>query len=314
MKYRHLFWGILLIAIGMLFVLNNLGVIYFTWHSIWRLWPVILIIWGISILPIKDNIRFIVLVCTIVLTFFIINRLPQDRPWFFQFHHHNGDNSFGWSDDEDEDSSTHNYRDQNFTVPFDSLSTKGILNLEAAAGNFRIDGTTSDFLDFSKQGDIGNYELTTRDITGGKDISIHLQEGRVHGSINKNKVGIKLNNTPSWNLNLDIGAADLKLDLSDYKIDTVEINAGASSMDLKIGEKNPVTVLTFNAGASSIDVKVPTNSGCQIKSESFLVSKDFKGFENKGNHIYQTPNFTVAKNKIFITVKTAVSSIDVKRY
>jgi hypothetical protein len=317
MKYRHLFWGILLIAIGLLFVLNNLGIIYFSWHSIWRLWPLILIIWGISILPVRDTIKFTALIVTIIASFFVINSLPQGRSGFFGFHHHHGDNSFGWdSEDEDEDeTTTYNYRDQNFTVPFDSLAKKGILNLDAAAGNFRIEGSTSEFLEFGKQGEIGNYELTTKDFTGGKDISLRLQEGgRVHGSFKKNKVGIKLNTEPAWNLRLDIGAAELHLDLTEYKIDTATVEAGASSMDIKIGEKNPLTVLTFDAGASSIDVDVPKNSGCQITSESFLVSKDFHGFTKKADHTYQTENFNTAKNKVFITIKTAVSSIDVNRY
>jgi hypothetical protein len=31
MKYKHLFWAIILISIGLLFLLGNLGVIDFTW-------------------------------------------------------------------------------------------------------------------------------------------------------------------------------------------------------------------------------------------------------------------------------------------
>jgi hypothetical protein len=310
MKYRHLFWGVLLIAIGMLFVLNNLGVISFSWYSVWRLWPLILIIWGISILPMRDTVKFSVLIIVLVGTFFVINRLPRERPFFLHFHHHGDDNSWEW----DDESSSGNYRDQSFTVQADTLCTRGILNLEAAAGNFSMEGTTREFLEFSKKGAIGNYELTTKDNNGAKDISIHMQEGKVHGSFHKNKVEIRLNPDPSWNLLMDVGAADLTFDLSDYKIDTVTIDAGASSMDIKVGDKNPVTVMTFDAGASSINVKVPKTSGCQITSESFLVSKDFKGFTKKEDHVYQTENFASAQKKIYITIQTAVSSIDVERY
>src|ERR1035438_3603803 len=112
----------------------------------------------------------------------------------------------------------------------------------------------------------------------------------------------------------DIGAAELDLDLSNYKIDTAQIESGASSMNIKVGELNPQTIMIFNAGASSINVEVPKNSGCRISSDSFLVSKNFEGFDRSGDHNYQTSNFASAKNKIFITVKTAVSSINVKRY
>ncbi|MCX6252755.1 MAG: DUF5668 domain-containing protein [Bacteroidetes bacterium] len=313
MKYRTLFWGILLIAIGLLFVLNNLGILSFSWYGIWRLWPLILIFWGISILPIRDGIKFIVLISVIALTFLSINRLPETSPWYFRFHHHNGDNFNFWDDDEN-GAKTSNNKDQNFTVPFDSVATKGILNLEAAAGNFKVSGIAKDFLDFSKTGEVGNYEMTTNDITNGKNITLKMEEGNVHGSFRKNKVEIKLNPKPSWNMKLEIGAASLDLDLTEYKIDTVEVDAGASSMNIKLGDKNPRTDMKFDAGASSINIEVPENSGCQITSESFLVSKNFKGFDKKGDHIYETPNFSSAKNKIYIIVETAVSSINVKRY
>ena len=104
------------------------------------------------------------------------------------------------------------------------------------------------------------------------------------------------------------------MDLRDYKIDTTNIDAGASSINIKIGEKNPLTVMTFNAGASSIKVDIPKASGCQIKSESFMISKEFEGFTKKGDGIYQTENFATGKNKIFLTVKTAISKIEINRY
>jgi hypothetical protein len=37
-------WGIILIVIGLLFILENFGVD--AWENIFRLWPLILIAWG----------------------------------------------------------------------------------------------------------------------------------------------------------------------------------------------------------------------------------------------------------------------------
>ncbi len=42
---RPVFAGIILIIIGLLFFLNNLGYIS---GDIWKFWPVLLIIWGIK--------------------------------------------------------------------------------------------------------------------------------------------------------------------------------------------------------------------------------------------------------------------------
>jgi hypothetical protein len=312
MKYKHLFWGLILIAIGLLFILNNFGIIHFSWFTFWRLWPVILLFWGIAILPVKDLVKYILLGIVLVLTFFAINRLPEGRPWYLHFHH--PENSFRWNWNDDEGDTAYHYSDQNLSVPFDSLYMKGALSLDAAAGNFIVKGTTSEFMAFSKTGDIGNYELTTKDASGKKEISLKMAEGTSRHNIRKNEVNIKLNPRPAWTMKMEIGAASVNFDLSEYRIDTANFEAGASSIDIRLGDKNPKTVLVINAGASSIHIDVPKTAGCQVTSESFLVSKTLEGFENKGNHVYQTTGFNSNKAKIYITIKTAVSSIDVVRY
>lgn len=311
MKYRHVFWAFVLIAIGILFMLNNFGVLEFGFRALWSLWPMILILWGISILPIRDGIKIAALVVVLATTVIFFDRIAERSSWF-----HFRDFSFrdrDW-DDEDNNEETYNYQPQNLSVPFDSLAGKGRLKLEAAAGNFILEGLTSDYLSFSKTGDIGNYSLTTTDEGGRKNINLSLEKSHIRHTVKENKVEIRLNEKPSWNLDFDIGAADINMDLRDYRIDTTVINAGASSIKIKIGEKNPVTVMTFNAGASSITVDIPKASGCQIKSESFMVSKEFEGFTKKEDGIYQTDNFRTGTNKVYLTIKTAISKIEINRY
>jgi hypothetical protein len=313
MKYRHVFWAFILIAIGTLFMLNNFGVLEFGFRTLWSLWPLILILWGISILPISDGIKITSLVVVLALTVIFFNKISRHSSWlhFNDFRNLPGKD---WSDEDEDTTSTYNYQPQNLSVPFDSVTGKGILKLEAAAGNFNLAGVTSDFLSFNKTGDIGNYSITTTNENGRKQINLSLEKSRVRHTVNENKVEIRLNEKPSWNLDFDIGAAEIIMDLRDYKIDTTNIDAGASSIDIKIGNKNPLTVMTFNAGASSIKVEIPKESGCQIKSESFMISKEFEGFSKKGDGIYQTANFATGKNKIFLTIKTAISKIEINRY
>ncbi len=44
--HGNLVWGIILVILGVVFLLENFG--YDIWDYIGKLWPVILIIWGIS--------------------------------------------------------------------------------------------------------------------------------------------------------------------------------------------------------------------------------------------------------------------------
>src|SRR5579872_4486363 len=45
---RSIFWGLALIAIGILFLYQNFNPAIHAWHIIAKFWPVILILWGIS--------------------------------------------------------------------------------------------------------------------------------------------------------------------------------------------------------------------------------------------------------------------------
>lgn len=41
-----LVWGVVLVALGVLFLLDSLNVHFDVWHELANYWPVILIIWG----------------------------------------------------------------------------------------------------------------------------------------------------------------------------------------------------------------------------------------------------------------------------
>ncbi len=42
-SYSRIFWGLVLIIIGVLMFLKQFGIIYFHWYSLWQLWPLLLI-------------------------------------------------------------------------------------------------------------------------------------------------------------------------------------------------------------------------------------------------------------------------------
>lgn len=311
MKFRNLFWALILIAIGLTFLFSNFGWLDFHWVSIWRLWPLIFIFWGISILPIRDVIKFILVIAFIALSFIFFNQITEPR-WCFTIH----DNDWNFSDEWDEENTprTFSYNTQLLSVPMDSVSHKAVLKMDAAAGRFQVDSETTDMLSFRKEGDIGDYSMIT-DLQDGKTvIHITLEKNRKIRRVKKNNVNIKLNPDMVWDLDFDIGAAEVNMDLSEFKIDTARIEAGAASVEIKLGARQPLTYLTYSAGAASLEVMIPKESACEIHSESVLVSRDFEGFINKGDGIYQSTNYPEGANRIILKIESAVSSLKVERY
>ena len=308
MSYRKIFWGLLLVLIGILFILKNTGVLFFSWHSIWHLWPVILILWGISIIPVKDWIKLVLSLVTVVITFFAIQQYgPKDNhKWNFDWNDRNQ------RDDNNEDNVTtyNNVMSENY----DSLTKYAELKLNIGVGNFTIKDTTNMLIEVKHDNDNANYSMTAKVEDSTAKIDLSLEKGEFNEGKVSNNVNMKLNPNPIWDLDLNVGAAEVNFDLSGFKTRNLKIQGGASDIDIKIGAALPLTDMKLEAGAASITIRIPEGAGCEIISNTFMSSKDFKGFTKIANQKYQTPNFATSTNKIMINLQAGVARVDVIRY
>ncbi len=308
MSYRKIFWGLLLVLIGVLFILKNTGVLFFTWRSMWHLWPVILILWGISIIPVKDWIKLLLSFVTVVVTFFAVQQYgPKDNhKWNWEWNDRNDRNN----NDEDNVASYNNIMSEDY----DSLTKFATLKLNIGVGKFRIGDTTNKLIEVKHDNDNANYSMTAKVEDSLTVIDLSLDKGEFNDGKMNNNVNMKLNPNPIWDLDLNVGAAEVDFDLSGFKTRNLKIQGGASDIDIKIGAALPLTDLKLEAGAASITLRVPESAGCEIISNTFMSSKDFKGFTKVANQKYQTPNFATSTNKIMINLQAGVARVDVVRY
>ncbi len=308
MSYRKIFWGLLLVIIGVLFILKNTGVLFFSWHTMWHLWPVILILWGISLIPVKDWIKLVLSLLTVVITFFAMQQYgPKDNHnWNFEWNDNND------RDNNDEDSTT--VYNNVMSEDFDSLTKFAELKLNIGVGNFTIKDTTNLLIEVKHDNDNANYSMTAKEEDSLTRIDLSLEKGEFNNGNVRNNVNLKLNPNPIWDLDLNVGAAEVNFDLSGFKTRNLKIQGGASDIDLKIGAAVPLTDVKLEAGAASIMIRVPESAGCEIISNTFMASKDFKGFTKIGKQKYQTPNFAKSTNKIMIDLQAGVARVDVIRY
>jgi hypothetical protein len=306
MKYRNIFWGIILMLIGVLFILQNLNVIDFEWVKLWRLWPVLLVLWGISILPannwIKSGLLVVVLTGTV---YFMVNQTIDWR----------ADRNYGrYFDYEFDDSKA--VINQDFDIPYEDSLSMAFLDFDAAAGSFYLSDTTDQLLSFTKRGRGGKYTYAVKRSEDKANIYIE-REGedlRFNNDNKSTKIKLALNNEPVWDVNLDVGAAKLDFDLSQFKLKKLDLDGGAASFEIKLGDKYPTSHVNIDAGASEIILKVPTTSGCDLNLSTVLSGRTITGFEKVDYGHYRTDNFDSAQNKIYITVDAAVSSYTITRY
>jgi len=130
----------------------------------------------------------------------------------------------------------------------------------------------------------------------------------------KNHAQISLHPEPVWIIKVDAGAAKLDFDLSPYKIDKLDVDNGASSTKIRLGDKYKNTNLMINSGAAATVIEVPQSSACEVLTNTVLTSKSLDGFDKLENGVYRTDNFNTSENKIVIEVDAAISSLKVIRY
>jgi hypothetical protein len=306
MKTSHIFWGLLFIGLGLLVLINNFTNIFMDWSTIWKLWPLTIILIGSSILIKHKYGKGIVAgLAAIVLAFAIFAS--------FKTAAHLVDNDFQIDIGDEADNK---YGTTEYNETFDSTLSYATLNFNAGGGSFIISDSTDNLIYATTEGIQNNYILTRYDDDNSSTINFKMGKKSVFrfGKDYKNKVDIALNTKPVWDMNFDVGAASMDFDLTAFKVKTVDVDMGAASITVKINDLYPETEITVDAGASDINIFIPKGSGCKIVTDGALSSKHFSDFKKIDSDNYQTENFDEATNKVFINIECGVSSISVERY
>lgn len=315
MKSKGVFWGVVLFTIGVLFFLRNIDVIWFSWRAFLSMWPVILVILGISLLPVKEYIRIILAFVVVVLTLIFVTNHPRfqenDRwPWEFHSYRDWNDRNDKYNEDEDTDE----WNDQQLYESYDSTINNAVLDLDAVAGEFTIEETSDYLIKFDRQGNVGKYYLEADNAGSAAVLKLTMGNRTIRKKNISNKATISLNPNPVWDMKIDAGAAKIDFDLTQFKVDRIDIDGGASSVKIRLGDKHDNTDLSIETGVSSVTIEIPESVGCEVNASSFLTSKDLEGFNKTSDGIYQTDGFTSSPKKITVKLDAAISSLVVKRY
>lgn len=298
MKTGRVFWGVFFLTLGTAFLLERFGVLNLQWHHAWRYWPVVLIAWGVAVLFGGKVIRLIaVVVAAAVLALVIVAVL-----------------SFSWMDDAWERGAI--TQEQVLREDYLPGSAHASFTLESGAGSFTIEDTTADFVAVRTTTSIGKYALEREGGLQGTDFALRLNgmhRGWPPGRM-RNQAEVQLNKGPVWDLDLDVGAARMRCDLSPFKVEHLNVDCGAAEVELRLGGGVPESNVKVNAGASSIRIAVPSSAGCEVRVDAPLSSKSFPGFSRIRKGHYQSDNYSSAAEHVFIEVDAGVSSIRIERY
>ncbi|WP_293313364.1 LiaF transmembrane domain-containing protein [Pedobacter sp. UBA5917] len=331
MKLDRLIWGIILLFIGGVLLLENFGVINFYWRNVWSFWPIFLIIAGLNILFNRNNsqtgsiISIGVLVVALSFLFYRGQQVPEHGYWWgnhfkkdidVNIDHNDGDDDN--DNDDDNNNKDSSYHQLKLTEPFVAADNakKTVLNISGGGISFNLDGETAALIDADIKKKRGNFSLKklVTDSATVLTFSMDDKKGKWNFGDNGNDVNFKLNKEATWNVLMKLGAGEANFDFSPYKVRTFRFDGGAAALDIKIGDLLPITDVVVKSGVADVKIKVPNGSGCRIKTKTGLSAKDFDGFEKLSDGVYETSNYKTSTKKIFISLDGGLSNFEVSRY
>ena len=117
-------------------------------------------------------------------------------------------------------------------------------------------------------------------------------------------------------IKLDTGASNLVLDMTDVKLSFLGINAGASSIKVKLPASAGNSLVDIEAGAASIDLLIPEGVGARIRIEQGISSVKIDEIRfpsrNSTNNLFESEGFETAENKVEISLEGGASSMVVR--
>lgn len=306
---RGLFWPLLLITIGLVFLLVNFGFIPgVTTLTLLHLWPLLLILAGIDI-AIGRRWPLAALgidVAVIALGLALLATQPTfvSGP-FFVF----GDGAVGGERDV-------TVARQNAT----SLS----LAINGGAGRFRVTGGSSVLVEAHSANDDLRLRRADFDKAGeSADVRIDQSGNRRVGGTTTD-VETRIASNVATDLEVDGGAGEFIIDLTDVMVSRAEVNVGAASLTITlpkptvtpsaIGAKPTGDVsIEVNAGASSIVIDVPEGVEARVTTSGALLQlRSTNSRLSVSGGSAQTAGYASATARVSVRVTAGASSVTVR--
>jgi hypothetical protein len=294
---RGLFWPLLLITIGLVFLLVNLGFIPgVTVLSLLGLWPLLLILAGVDIAigrrwPLAA-VGIDVGVIALGLALLASQPTLFGTPFFLV--------SGGTGGERD------------VTVARES-ATSLALDLNGGVGRFRVSGGSTALVEAHSP----NEDLRLRRAEferGGQRAEVRIDQTgsrRVGGATID--VETRIASDIPTDLTINGGAGEFVVDLSNVTVSRAELNVGAASLTLTLPKPTAAVSIEVNAGASNIVIEIPEGVEARVTTGGALLSlRSSNARMTPSGGTAETAGYGSATARVTVKVTAGASSITIR--
>jgi hypothetical protein len=279
----------------MILVLQTTGILPWSlWGTMWRFWPAILILIGVAIV-FKDISAWTMAGITLaVLVVVACVAVAMDWPLTGKEQSYTGSFSEELAD----------FKSARVEVDF-------------GAGNLQI-GALPDTSERLIEGEFASAagEMKSTLQQRGDEALLKLARewsGASWGTSPKEEWGIKLSPRIPMTLDIDAGASDSEIDLTDLDVSRVTMDTGAAHATMTFPRAAGETTARIKAGAANITLIVPVGVAASISVDSGLSSIriDEARFPRRGDK-YESRDFSSATNKLYLEIDVGAATVRVQ--
>jgi hypothetical protein len=276
-------FGVMIILIGIAIMLYNLNVLRFSmFWGIVKLWPLLLVVAGLSIIFKRVRYINIILWLLFIGTVIAYSYLYKDeQTWFF------GD-----------------------AVPMVEYSEI----MKTDQGELIIDGTVGEVSFRAQDGDglrysIAEHETEQTMLTQDALTILKLEDQHKNmGFFQSKNFDISVPSETKWYLDIDGGVMSINLTLEEVMTTGAHIDFGVGDVKMTLGDATGI--YDINMGIGDIEIDIPEHIGVKVTHDGGLVSFNTPGYD-KINGDYYSSNYDTAEMVVEIRLDLGIGNIDI---
>jgi hypothetical protein len=290
-----LFGPLFLIFLGVLFLLNNIGVVSWQiWPQLLRLWPIFLIGAGLDLLLGRRSMIGSVLVGVLMIAllagalWFVSTQMPSISP------------------------ST-----QQVSYALEGAEQAEV-NIDFSVGQLHVsalpesDNLLEGTLDLNQDEELQE----TYSVNGRATLTLGSRMPPMAFSSDWNQDrtwSIFINRDARLNLGIDTGAGYAKLDLRQLDIESLSVNSGVGQTTVIMPESGHITA-NVDGGVGQTIVEIPNDMEARIEVDRGLTNVRQPDSYRRSGDTYTSPGYDSADNRIDLQVSGGVGQIVIREY
>jgi len=287
-------WGIFLLFLGIVFLLQTLNILpWGLWGTLWRFWPVLIIIIGLGILLRRYNVW---LVSLLVLAIF--GACLGIAIWQYGSPLPSG------------------MVTESYSEPLGDME-RAQIEIDFSAGSITIGSLPPGSPNFVE------VDSEVRDSRETINVDFHQQdgEGKVYlSTVNQwfwgegvVKWEVRFTKSIPLVINIKSAASNIELNLSELRVTEIQLDIDAGNCKITTPSSAGTSDIEIEADAANIEVTIPDGVAAKIRLDTNLCALDVNKsrFSQQGDY-YVSDNFNTAQNRIYLIIDCDVGRVQVR--